>query len=79
MRDGDRTAFAAIESLIGASLTIAGFLAFGAGGFMAVIGTVLALFGAAALAQAVAVGLGLLTPPQHEPEDDETTRRGRRR
>jgi hypothetical protein len=69
MRERDRTAFAAIESLIGASLTVGGFLAVGLGGPMVIVGAVLALLGAGALAQAVAVGLGFITPPAHDERD----------
>jgi len=62
MSDGDRTTFAAIEALIGASMAVAGLVAQRHAGFVAVIGLVLLVLGVLGLIQAVAVGLRLLTP-----------------
>jgi hypothetical protein len=70
MSDRDRTAYAAIVSVVGASMAIGGFLLLGVGGVLAIFGATLLVLGAMALVQAVAAGLGLFTPRSREDDDD---------
>jgi uncharacterized membrane protein YdfJ with MMPL/SSD domain len=74
MPDEERTAFAAIVSLVGASMTVGGLLAVGRGGVVTVIGIVLLVVGTTTLALALAVGLRFWTPPQDPPRKDDGER-----
>lgn len=62
IEDRERTIAAAICSLVGASMVVAGLLVVGHGSFADVAGATLLVLGAPALFQGVAIGLGLLPP-----------------
>lgn len=60
MTDRERTVFAAVEALVGAVLLVGGLLLTHVSGLL---GLLLAFLGFMAVAQSLAVGLGLATPP----------------
>jgi O-antigen/teichoic acid export membrane protein len=72
MNERERTVFAAVEALAGAVLAIGGFVAVARGaGVITLVGIVLLVFAAVGLAQAVAAGLGLYTPPARPPSEED--------
>jgi hypothetical protein len=67
MSDRERTIFAAAEAVFGAGFVIAGLLLLQLLG--SIVGIVLLIFGVGAVAQAVAVGAGLISIGEREPPD----------
>jgi hypothetical protein len=63
LSDRDRTVFAATEAVVGALLAVAGVLLLGVPGLGAAASAALIVLGVMAVAQSVAVGLGLVTMP----------------
>jgi hypothetical protein len=70
MTDRERALFAAVESAVAAVLAIGGAFAVYGGGLLRTVGVALIVFGTIALGQAVAVGLGLLTPSFMDRSED---------
>jgi hypothetical protein len=62
--DRKRAICVVAESLVAVAMAISGLLAVSAGGFLGRVGVVVLIFGAVALVQAIAAGLGLVTPRQ---------------
>jgi hypothetical protein len=60
--DRERTRFAAVEALVGASMAIGGLLLVGRPGALSVVGVALLVFAVVALGQSIAVGVGLIDP-----------------
>jgi hypothetical protein len=71
MTDRQRTGLAAAESIFGAGLVIAGVVVSRGGNVAEVLGLVLLAFGLGAVAQAVAVGVGLVSIDGGEELDSE--------
>jgi hypothetical protein len=65
MTDRERTVFAAVEALVGAALLVGGLLLPVSG----LVGLLFAFLGFMAVAQSLAVGLGLATPPADTRKD----------
>lgn len=73
MSDRDRTLFAGMEAVVGATLAVVGVLLLGTNALGGAAGTALIVLGVIAVVQSVAVGLGLVKFPvgRDDPSDRE--------